>query len=177
MKAGSFIVSLIAGALLLVGSHSQAATLTGDTVGIALNASAPGNSLVGAGVDLSIGAIDFDLDTGLNGDQLEISVRGSFNSLSSGSGNPLTITFSDLDFSDGEVLTGFDNLFTVFADTTFSFTDNSLTFQMTDGPVSGVVLSGTFVTSAVAVPLPAAAPLLATALIGVFALGRRRRQG
>ena len=100
-------------------------------------------------------------------------MSGAFNFLTSGAGQPLTIALGDLDFSNDEVLVGFSDLFSSFQNTTFSFTQNSLTFNMTDGPIGpGVILSGTFDTAAI--PLPATAPLLAFALAGVFALRRFR---
>ena len=167
--------SAFAGVMLLASmGPAQAATLTGDTVTVDIDSGLGVKSgLVGDGTDIQFGNALFDFNAGPNGNEFQLTANGSFPEFTSPAG-PLTILLSSLDFSGGEVLIGFTNLFSVFQNTSFSFTRNSLTFTMDDGPNGpDVILSGVFQT---AVPLPAALPLFGTGLAALGVIGWRRKR-
>jgi hypothetical protein len=162
-------------------SASQATPLTGDQVTVDLNGFLVGGT-VGAGTDITLfsGNVLLDFNAGVDGDVFQLSAGRDFPSVIS-TGDLLTIELGDLDFLGGEILVGFADLFSVFADTTFSITDHSILFSMTDGPGdAGVILSGRFVTRPVAVAVPEPTTLslfaLGAGFLGLIAWRRRRSE-
>jgi hypothetical protein len=168
---------ILATCMTVASFCASASTLTGDEVTITTTPSVFTMPLtVGAGTDLSVGSGSgtflFDLNRGPDGNRFTLTSVGS--STFSGSNS---FTFSDLDFTDGSLLTGFNLLATSLSGFSFSTTADSITFSYSNAfAADGVVIDGTFVTSA-AVPLPGTLPLV---LLGLGALGiggRARRSG
>ena len=149
----------------------NAATLTGDDVTLEISDVGFSQTVtVGAGTDFTANAVSWDVDFGADGDELNVSVIGDFPSFGATS-----FELSSLDFSGGEFLTGFANLFSQLQNTSFSLTDSSILFTFDDGPVTnGTVLSGRFETAA-PIPLPAGVWLLLTSLGGLAVVKRRKR--
>ncbi|MBL4811099.1 MAG: VPLPA-CTERM sorting domain-containing protein [Rhodobacteraceae bacterium] len=161
-------------ALSLAAGSASAATLAGDTVGVSFDPSFYNNPSVsvGAGIDLTISAFEFDFDAGVNGDELVFNDNGGFFPVGS------SLTLYDLDFSGGETLVGFDLSYTSLDNLAYTFTDTSITFTYATsgtGPNFGAAIYGTFLTVPSAVPLPASLPLLIAGLGGLTALRRKRR--
>jgi len=164
LAAGSIIVASTIGA--------SAATLTGDDVTLSISEFGfSQTATVGAGSEFFAGNVSWDVDFGADGDELLVSVLNNF-----GTFGITSFEISSLDFSGGELLTGFSNLFSQLANITVSTTSSSILFSFDNGPVtSGTVLSGKFDTSSTApVPLPAGAWMLLTALGGLAVTKRRR---
>ncbi len=166
------------------------ATLTGDNVVITERSLLADNSgvgpfvfsgIVGPGPDTNSPApYTYDLDLGPDGNQFQLASAGTFCAYITASCAPeaFTITFSDLNFTDGAELVDIAGLFSVFPGTTFTVLANSVTFFMTDTRHdAGVLLSGTFVTRTLApIPLPAAGGFLAFGIAGLSFLSLRRRR-
>ncbi len=168
------------------------ATLTGDFVVITERSLLADNGgvgpftfsgIVGPGPDTNSPApYSYDLNFGLDGNQFQLVSTEEHCAYitKSCAPAPFSITFSDLNFSDGAELVDIASLVSVFPNTTFTLLENSVTFFMTDTRhLPGVLLSGTFVTrTLVAVPLPAAGALLAFGIAGLsFLSWRRGRNG
>jgi len=167
-----FTAAVAATAILALPISATAATLTGDTVTVTFNNGRAQTFVVGQGSDATFGSTDFDLDGGGLGTEFLVNVARTFEIFGGGAG----FTISDLNFSDGEILVGFDLTTTVFQDTVVSFTKDSLTIDFTDGPNGpDVVLAGTFITAVAPVPLPAGMPL-ALAGFGLLGLLKRRQR-
>lgn len=151
---------------------SHAATLTGDDVTLTISdIGFSQTATVGAGFDFVVGSVSWDLDSGAAGNELSIDVDGSFSTFGATS-----FELSGLDFSDGELLVGFSDIFSQMANTVVTFTANSLLVSFTDGAVTdGVGFSGVFDTAPPAVPLPAGLPMIASGLALMGFLGRRRK--
>src|SRR6187455_1329238 len=89
--------------LAFASSGVQAATLTGDTINASYPGS-PGAILVGAGVDSSVGFVQFDYDAGALGNHLVININSppaTFTGIFASTGTS-TVTLSGLNFSGGE---------------------------------------------------------------------------
>lgn len=173
MLLSKFAPALIALAALATPSFS--ATLNGDTVGIDINdGTVVTTALVGPGVDKTIAELEFDFNGGVNGDEFSLSAPRNFSSVSGGV--PLKFTFDSLDFSGGEILVGFADLFSVFSNTVASVDNGKLIISFDDGAGSaGTIISGRYITAASQVPLPAGLPLLLSGF-GALALMRRRKR-
>lgn len=159
--------------LASVGAAS-AATLSGDTVGIEFVSGGYNNPsvMVGAGIDETLFAFEFDLDAGANGDEFIFNDNAGF--IPPGS----SLVLYDLDFSGGETLVGFELLYTSLDNLAYTFTDSSITFTYATsgiGPNIGAAIYGTFITAPSAVPLPASLPLLIAGIGGLAAMRRKRR--
>jgi hypothetical protein len=166
----------------------QAATLQGDIVTLAEPTGTIGNYLVSSGVDYSPGPLaHYDFSFGVLADHLRISFSepdlGSTTTTFFGFyaiAGTSTITLSSLDFSGGEVLTGFNVLSSIYPITVNILTPHSLSLSWTEGgaftpPVT--FLEGEFVTSqAAATPLPGTLPLFAGGLGALGLLGWRRKK-
>ncbi len=159
-------------ALATLATVSQAATLTGDEVTLTIaDIGFSESTTVGAGFDFNVGSVTWDLDAGANGDELIVDTSGSFPFFAATS-----FELTGLDFSGGELLVGFSDVFSQMANTVVTFTTDSLLVTFTDGPVAdGVTFSGTFDTAPSAVPLPAGLPMIASGLALLGFLGRRRK--
>ena len=168
---------LLALVLAFAPQFASAATLNGDNVTLTFN---PINFVrtgtVGAGVDITQGNFLFDFNTGVNGDGFDWSSLPDAGALAGSTG----MTLSSLDFSGGAVLSGFQVAATVLSGLTFSFTDHTLSFFWTTDPNSfpgpGGIISGTFLTKAANVPLPAALPLALTGIGVLGAIARRKKR-
>ena len=169
--------------LAFTSSGIRAATLTGDTI----NQSDPANLLsvisVNPGIDFTQGFIAWNYNAGAFGNQLVISLISpatTFLGMYQLSGTS-TVTLSDLNFSDGETLTGFTVLTSIYPITVNILSASSLSLSWVEGTsFSGpsIFLQGEFVTSPSEVPLPAALPLFATVLAGGALIAwRRKRRG
>ncbi|MEX0852077.1 MAG: VPLPA-CTERM sorting domain-containing protein [Bauldia sp.] len=170
---------------------AHAATLTGDVINQMISNPTTSlildnNVLVGPGVDLTIANTNFDFDfaSGLVGDEYVLSINaGSYGGLLTVSGGVTTILLSNLDFSDGEHLVGFNVFESLFVLTNAILTPNSMSISFDDVAFSSDVafnfIRGQFVTEPIApVPLPAALPLFAGAVgaLGLVGRWRKRRQ-
>ena len=130
-----------------------------------------GPAVVGSGNDLVLGNFAFDLNAGLAGDEFTFFDNGGFFS------DNIQIVLENLDFSGGEVLTGFQLAASSLSNLSVSTTANSVTFTFDDpgvGPDSGPAISGKFLTAPAAVPLPAGLPLLAASMAAISFLRRRK---
>lgn len=164
---------LLSCALLAVAPwFVSASVLTGDTVTFTANPGVfgPVAALVGAGTDLTAGAFRFDFNAGAGDAFSWISSPGA-----GGLAGSTSITISDMDFTDGSSLVGFQVDSTLLSGVSISTTADSLTISYTSvgliGP--GTVISGRYVTTAV-VPIPATLPLVLAGL-GLLGLSVRRR--
>jgi len=175
----SFLLALAVSSIPFAGF---AAPLTGDTVTLTLDQSPLVPNLVpfgtfeaGSGIDLTLGVFEFDVDAGAGGDGF-VWTSGANGFVSAGSA--VSLTLSGLDFSGGEVLTGFDLGVSTLTDLSVSTTASSVTFSWTNDSRVGpdTVLSGTYETSAV-IPIPASLPLLLGGLAGLGLVARRGRAG
>ena len=183
--------SIYAGLMLLAFSgQAQSATLTGDFVAVNYNDSSlaknNGSGIVGVGTDVTIGGGLYDFNAGVEGNQFIFSVKKRFCGVAHCKG-PIKLSLLNLNFSGGEQLVGFTLLSKALSGLSFTFTSTSLIFLATEGKLKrGTVISGIFLTEAPPpppgpvdngpiVPLPAAFPLLGSAL-GIFIwMGRRRK--
>ena len=188
MPSKSLKSSIYAGLMLLAFSgQAQSATLTGDFVEVKYNDSSlakyNGSGSVGVGTDVTIGGGLYDFNAGAAGNQFIFSVNNGYCGVAH-CGGALKLSLLNLNFSGGEKLVGFTLLYTALRGLSFTFTSTSLIFFATEGRLRrGTVISGIFLTAAPppgpvdnnpVVPLPAALPLLASAL-GLFVwMGRRR---
>jgi len=168
----------LATAVIFATTAIQAATLTGTTI-TQVDPTGTHNVLVGSGVDLTENGFDFNYDAGANGNEFVISTTnggGFFGIYNFGVTD--TITLSNLNFSGGEVLTGFTVLSSVFPITVSGLTAHSVSLSWNEGAFNGPVtfLDGEFDTAPVATPLPTALPLFATGLAGLGLLGWRRKR-
>ena len=163
--------------LAFAPQFASAATLNGDNVTLTFNPiNVVRTGTVGAGVDITQLNFLFDFNTGVNGDGFDWSSLPFAGFLAGSTG----ITFSSLDFSGGAVLSGFHLAATVLSDLTITFTDHTLSFFWTTDPTAhvgpGEILSGTFLTKAANVPLPAALPLALTGIGVLGAIARRKKR-
>ena len=163
-------VSAVVAAAAATASH--AATLTGDEVTLTIaDIGFSESTTVGAGVDFVVGSVSWDLDAGADGNELIVDTDGTFAGFGATS-----FELTGLDFSGGEILVGFSDIFSQMADTVVTFTADSLLVTFIDGPVDdGVTFSGVFDTRPTAVPLPAGLPMIASGLALLGFLGRRRK--
>lgn len=148
-------------AAFMMATAGTAATLTGDTITFdAPGATFASNDLIGAGVDWVDGTIEYDLDYGIEGDQLRIDTGSGCGEYACS--GVTTLTFSDLDFSGGALLVGFNILSEPQLDVTALVIDGStLQLSYTEGTVvPGNFLVGEYVFDTAPVPLPAGAALL-----------------
>jgi hypothetical protein len=177
-------------AVAFASSGVQAATLAGDTITVTLSdpASNPpaslftNTALVGAGVDLTLGGVtSWDFNAGALGNEFVITVGGGSFPGFHGIGGTTTLTLSNLNFSGGEVLTGFSVISSLFPVTVGPLTATSVAFTFNEASFSGPVtfLDGDFITSptVTVTPLPTALPLFATGLgaLGLFGWRRKRK--
>lgn len=181
-------ILLAALAAAMIPGGAFASTLAGDDVSLTI--SGPGVLYIAdfpavAGVDESEGVFQFDVDAGAGGDLFAWTSIGNIAGQLAGANS---MTLSDLDFSDGWTLTGFDVIQTLLSGVTVSTTSHSVTVNWTSptdvvGP--GTVIVGQFLTEPpiqgpggpATVPLPASAPLAMAGFAALLALGRRRRRG
>ena len=168
---------LLALVLAFAPQFASAATLNGDNVTLTFNPiNVVRTGTVGAGVDITQLNFLFDFNTGVNGDGFDWSSLPDAGALAGSTG----MTLSSLDFSGGAVLSGFQVAATVLSGLTFSFTDHTLSFFWTTDPNSfpgpGGIISGTFLTKAANVPLPAALPLALTGIGVLGAIARRKKR-
>ena len=175
-------------------SHASPITLTGSTVSYQVtstpgNGNASGSVVAGAGTDADYPYthLDFDFNAGVDQDIFQISVNEgngwcTLAATCATAGTPTTITLSNLLFSGGSLasihfLVNPLNMVvsSIAADAvTFMFNEPSL-FTTTTGQI---VLSAQFVGSDVPVgvtPLPGAALLFGSALLGGGLLRRKNR--
>ena len=116
---------------------AQAATLTGDTI-TQTDPSGTHSVLVGTGVDLTEAFTTFDYDAGPLGNEFIMAVGGDptgpFEGVYSMAAVTSTITLSDLSFSGGQVLTGFNVLSSILGPITVDIlSSTSLSLSFTDG--------------------------------------------
>lgn len=175
---------LLGGVLALAAGFAQAATLTSSIVSLEVTLdpaiSNPGlgpfDFNVGGGYDGSFfGSQQFDVNWN-GGTAFRLRSTGVFSGGWAG-GNSVSWTISGLSFADDEVLTdvNFTRSFGNVAVT--NLTDSSVTFTFDDVAVPrGRYLSFDYITAPAAVPLPASISFLLAAMIGLGALGSRRRQ-
>lgn len=187
MPSRSLKSGIYAGLMLLAFSgQAQSATLTGDLVAVNYNDSGLTNSnrtgIVGVGTDVIIGGGLYDFNAGAAGNQFAFRVNDRYCGVAHCSG-PLKLSLLNLNFSGGEQLVGFTLLSTALKGLSFTFTSTSLIFFATEGRIRrGTVISGIFLTAPppvqnipAAVPIPAALPLLGSALGFFVWMGRRRK--
>lgn len=188
MPSKSLKSSIYAGLMFLAFSgQAQSATLTGDLVAVNYNGSSFTNSnrsgIVGVGTDITIGGGLYDFNAGAAGNQFIFSVNNGYCGVAHCSG-PLKLSLLNLNFSGGERLVGFTLLYSALRGLSFTFTSTSLIFFATEGDLwRGTVISGIFLTEAprpvqnipAVVPIPAALPLLGSALGFLVWMGRRRK--
>jgi hypothetical protein len=162
---------------------AQAATLTGDTI-TQTDPTGTHSVLVGTGVDLTEAFLTFDYDAGTLGNEFIMAVgdaTGPFFGAYTSAPVTSTITLSDLSFSGGQVLTGFNVLSSIFGPITVDIlSSTSLSLSFFDGatiPTGNTeLLTGDFITGPAATPVPAALPLFATGLGALGLLGWRKRR-
>ena len=171
----SLIVTLLAalGMFSLPANAVKAATLTGDTVFMSLTGST--SITVGAGVDHTSGAFQFDFNAGSSSNEFVFNDNGGFFGTSFTS-----LSLTSLNFSGGANLVGFNVLQTSLPNLSFILTATSLTFSWNTigfGLNTGPSIRGEFITSDLApVPLPAALPLFPTILAGGGLIAWRRKR-
>ncbi|MEP7174392.1 MAG: VPLPA-CTERM sorting domain-containing protein [Aestuariivirga sp.] len=191
MPSKSLKSSIYVGLMLLAFSgQAQSATLTGDFVAVNYNDSSlkmnNGSGIVGIGTDVTIGGGFYDFNAGAGGNQFVFSVNNRYCGVARCSG-AIKLSLLDLNFSGGEKLIGFTLLSTALRGLSFTFTSTSLVFFATEGYFGrnvgrSMVISGIFLTAPppvqnipAAVPIPAALPLLGSALGFFVWMGRRRK--
>lgn len=171
--------AILAAALVLgMAGAASASTLAGDTVSVNLTADSDFGTqsvVVGGGEEANYFGNQFlDFNAGPGGDLFTIRSTSTFSSIDGVGGAPVVWTLTDLDFSDGKPLTGFE-IVQNFSNASAVVTADSVTISYEDIAIpSGVYFTGRFVTDGVQrVPVPAALPLLAGALGGLALLRRR----
>lgn len=163
-------VALLGPMQALAASVTLSSGLVSPTVEAAYNG-LTGTVTVVEGVDLVNGAGSFDIDHGPEGDLFIWTAPGPiiFDA-------PQVLTFTGLEFADGEVLVGFLPLINNVPGLSWTFTETSLTLMWgptSISPVSGKVVSFRYLTAPAVIPLPAGGVLLLT---GLAALGVSRRR-
>lgn len=186
------ILSLLISGLFTVSA--QAALLTGDAIDLRVHSTYGGattaggqsfSAVVGSGSEGSTRdccrTLVFDLGEDNGDTTFNVSTRFEDtinNGYRYGSASAtVRIYLTGLDFSAGEILTGFSFGTNTDGAVVESFSDTGITFAYADGPfaagLGNTFLSGTFETTTV--PVPAAAWLFGSALIGLAGIGRKRR--
>ena len=162
-------------ALSLSSCLAQASVLTGDSVVFQADPGviAPASATVGAGDEFVFLNFRFDLDAGPGADGFSwVSEPGA-----GGLAGSTSIVLSDLDFTDGSSLVGFELFTTVLSGLVITTTPDSISFAYTSsglvGP--GPILTGQFLTES-AVPTPGTAALMLSALALVPLCSSRKRK-
>lgn len=125
----------------------------------------------------------FSLTANLNapdpgGEILTLISPGAYANGANGLGGPrVQWEFTSLDFTGGEIITGF-NILQNFGDAIVTFTANSVKIAYLDVAIpEGVFFSGRFVTGSLsAVPLPAALPLYGAGMAVMGFIGWRKKK-
>jgi PEP-CTERM motif len=178
-NVNKYVASVLVFASLFGSAH--ASTLTGDTVAINLKGGflpyGTQNVVVGAGPDGAFvnGTQSFDLNAGTNGDLFTVSSNAAYTALT-GTGR-VVWTLTDLNFSDGSPLIGFNIIESLDPVTINSLTPTSVTFSYADTAIpAGTYFEAQFVTQVAAVPEPSTWAMMILGFLGVGFMAYRRKQ-
>jgi len=181
-------VSTTVTVLCLVSSGAFAATLIpGDTFYASASPTGFLHVPVERTIDKQFQAFDFYSNfratANLNapdpgGEILTLNSPGAYSNGANGLGGPRVMwEFTDLDFTGGEIITGF-TILQDFGNAIVSFTANSVKIEYLDIAITeGVFFSGRFTTGTIsAVPLPAALPLYGAGMALMGFIGWRKKR-
>lgn len=175
--------AMVAVAAVLAAQVGHSSTLSGDVISYTLTQGIPiqnGTVPVGSGPEVSVyglSSLTVDLNAGVDGNIFEFLSESAYFSFNGIGPDPVVWTFSDLQFSDGSLLTGFEILSTLITSPiSVVTTRDALTISYApQDHRPGAMIRGQFMTSPIAsqVPLPGAFLLLMPA-IGMAAIARFR---
>lgn len=175
--------AMVAVAAVLAAQAGHSSTLTGDVISYTLTQGIPiqsGTVPVGSGPEVSVyglSSLTVDLNAGVDGNIFEFLSESAYFSFNGIGPDPVVWTFSDLQFSDGSLLTGFEILSTLITSPiSVVTTQDALTISYApQDHRPGAMIRGQFMTSPIAsqVPLPGTLLLLMSA-IGIAAIAHFR---